>query len=181
VITKNPNHLLEIVTFCAQNLRHFTSDHVRLLSKHANIDLNKNSIAGAMLKAKGQKIIKRTDRAKSSDFYCQDNLPRWLWRSLLKPTEEKEEFLNKERYAFLGLYEVEEWDDKLQLSFHREMGELERDHVLKELTDSGRTLNDLHEDVRVTFGNRKICCLDSNSKPYYYRFQERFDLIWDTF
>ena len=72
-----------VVRFCAKNLRVFTSDHVNLLCKFGGIQIGKRDVSAAILKAKGQKLIKRTDKARISDEAKNSSIPRVLWRSLI--------------------------------------------------------------------------------------------------
>lgn len=73
-----------VVKFCAKNLRVFTSDHVNLLCQYGGIQIGKRDVSAAILRAKGQKLIKRTDKARISDQDKSNSIPRVVWKSLLR-------------------------------------------------------------------------------------------------
>jgi len=79
----------EIVRFCASHLRHFTSDHIYLLCQFAGVKLEKWDVSSAILHAKGQRLIKRTDNARISDQFSVNSLPRFVWRSLIGHQKEE--------------------------------------------------------------------------------------------
>jgi hypothetical protein len=78
------DELLDVVTFCANNLRCFTSDHINLLANFSGIEFEKSTVSAALSKAKGMGLIKRTNNARISDSSNLASLPRWVWKSLAK-------------------------------------------------------------------------------------------------
>jgi hypothetical protein len=80
----NPKPQLEnIIKFCAENLRCFTSDHINLLCLWDEVPIGNRDVSSALLSAKKKKIIKRSDRARISDQNNNNSIPRVIWRSLI--------------------------------------------------------------------------------------------------
>ena len=79
------DELLDIVTFCANNLRYFTADHINLLISYSGIEIEKSAVSAAISKAKGLGLIKKTNKARLSDTFGFSSIARWEWKSLTGP------------------------------------------------------------------------------------------------
>jgi hypothetical protein len=73
----------EIIRFVAKHLRFFSADEINLLARFIGIQPQPSEISSAILTARAEGLIERTERAKKSALYGKNSINRTIWKSLV--------------------------------------------------------------------------------------------------